>query len=177
MCANARVRGEIWEKQFSRVLPHDLHWEYKPYKLKRSFTKFNLRTCSWKKECIRAFHVSFNFFTFYKRDSQDQWNFAPSDEMAPSDSCESSCKHLSPASVGFVDCEPSYNRPRKTLPRSFYPQCCAMYFMKRRCNTSEFSILGTVARFPCFSKVPPSTWPGRPLYVCPVRIQDWGFII
>ena len=40
---NVREWGKIWEKQFSRVLlTHDLHWEYKPYKLKRSFTKLLL---------------------------------------------------------------------------------------------------------------------------------------
>ena len=30
------IRDEIWKKQFSRVLSHDLYWENKTYKLKRS---------------------------------------------------------------------------------------------------------------------------------------------
>ena len=32
----AREQDEIWKKQFSRVLSHDLYWENKTYKLKRS---------------------------------------------------------------------------------------------------------------------------------------------
>ena len=32
----AREQDEIWKKQFSRVWPHDLYWENKTYKLKRS---------------------------------------------------------------------------------------------------------------------------------------------
>ena len=30
-----REQDEIWTKKFSGVLPHDLHWETKTYKLKR----------------------------------------------------------------------------------------------------------------------------------------------
>ena len=32
----AREQDEIWKKQFSRVLSHDLYWENKTYKLRRS---------------------------------------------------------------------------------------------------------------------------------------------
>ena len=34
-----REQNEIWKKQFSWVLPQDLHWENKTYKLKRSIVQ------------------------------------------------------------------------------------------------------------------------------------------
>ena len=54
MRTNAPEWGEIWERQFSRVLSHDLHWEYKPYKLKRSY-EIQSSYLWLEKKCIRAF--------------------------------------------------------------------------------------------------------------------------
>ena len=37
-----QVMMEVWKKQFSKVLCHDLYWENKTYKLKRSINQKKL---------------------------------------------------------------------------------------------------------------------------------------
>ena len=37
-----QVMMEVWKKQFSKVLCHDLYWENKTYKLKRSINQNKL---------------------------------------------------------------------------------------------------------------------------------------
>ena len=113
MRTNVREWGEIWEKQFSRVLLHDLHWEYKPYKLKRSFTKLLLT----KTVFVRSNFGLCQKYTGFQRLFQLFLHFIKeihriNGTLHPLNPCESSCKHLASTSVGSVYCGPSYKRPR-----------------------------------------------------------------